>query len=79
VKAHKDRLVDQIAHILDDGVKQGVFQVTDAKATARALFDATSRFHHPAHSDEWSDPDHAARVDAVVALLLRGLEAPRKR
>ena len=41
--------------------------------------DATSRFHHPAHSDEWSDPDHAARVDALLALLLRGLEAPRKR
>ena len=79
VKAHKDRLVDQIADILDDGVKQGVFQVADAKATARALFDATSRFHHPAHSDEWSDPDHEARVDAVLALLLRGLEAPCKR
>ena len=79
VKAHKDRLVDQIAHMLDDGVKQGAFQVTDAKATARALFDATSRFHHPAHSDEWGDPDFAARVDAVLALLLRGLEPPRKR
>ena len=79
VKAHKDRLVDQIAHMLDDGVKQGAFQVTDAKATARALFDATSRFHHPAHSDEWSDPDFGARVDTVLALLLRGLEAPRKR
>jgi AcrR family transcriptional regulator len=79
VKAHKDRLVDQIAHMLDDGVKQGAFQVTDAKATARALFDATSRFHHPAHSDEWSDPDFGARVDTVLALLLRGLEAQRKR
>ena len=79
VKAHKDRLVDQIAHVLDDGLKQGVFQVADTKATARALFDATSRFHHPAHADEWRDPDHAARVDAVLALLLRGLEAPRKR
>ena len=79
VKAHKDRLVDQIAHMLDDGVKQGAFQVADAKATARALFDATSRFHHPAHSDEWSDADFAARVDTVLALLLRGLEAPRKR
>jgi len=79
VKAHKDRLVDQIAHMLDDGVKQGAFQVADAKATARALFDATSRFHHPAHSDEWSDPDFGARVDALLALLLRGLEAPRKR
>src|SRR6202051_4122261 len=80
VRAHKDGLVDQIAYILSDGVKQGAFQVVDAKATARALFDATSRFHHPAHSEEWSDPALSARIDALLALLLKGLEAPpRKR
>lgn len=79
VRAHKDGLVDQIAHILSDGVKQGAFQVADAKATARALFDATSRFHHPAHSEEWSDPQLASRLDVVLALLLKGLEGPRKR
>ena len=79
VKAHKERLVGQVAHILSDGVKQGVFQVADVNVTARAVFDATTRYHHPAHSDEWSDPALAARIDAVLALLLRGLEAPRKR
>src|SRR5436190_2097825 len=79
VKAHKDRLVDQIAEILADGVKQGVFQVADVKASARAIFDATSRFHHPAHAEEWSEPELAVRIDALLALLLRGLEAPRKR
>jgi AcrR family transcriptional regulator len=79
VRAHKESLIDQVALILSDGVKQGAFQVTDAKATGRAIFDATSRFHHPAHSDEWSDPQLAARIDALLALLLRGLEAPRKR
>jgi AcrR family transcriptional regulator len=79
VKAHKDGLVDQIAHILSDGVKQGVFEVADAKASARALFDATSRFHHPAHAEEWSDPALAVRIDALLTLLLRGLEAPRQR
>jgi len=79
VKAHKERLVDQVAHILSDGVEQGAFQVADAKASACAVFDATIRFHHPAHSDEWSDPALSARIDALLALLLRGLEAPRKR
>lgn len=79
VKAHKERLVDQVVHILSDGVKQGVFQVTDVKASARAVFDATIRFHHPAHAEEWSDPALAARIDALLTLLLRGLEAPRKR
>src|SRR5271163_2872092 len=36
VKAHKDGLVDQIAHILLDGMEQGAFHVTDVKAAARA-------------------------------------------
>jgi AcrR family transcriptional regulator len=79
VRAHKDGLVDQIAHILSDGVKEGTFEVVDAKVTARAIFDATSRFHHPAHADEWSDPQHAVRIDGLLALLLKGLEVPRKR
>ena len=60
-------------------MKQGVFEVADVKVTARAVFDATSRFHHPAHAEEWSDPGTPARIDAVLALLLKGLEAPRKR
>ena len=79
VKAHRERLIDQVAYILSDGVKQGTFQVADAKASARAVYDATIRYHHPAHSDEWKDPARAARIDALLALLLRGLEAPRKR
>jgi AcrR family transcriptional regulator len=78
VKAHKQGLVEQIAHILSDGVEQGVFQVSDVNATARAVFDATIRFHHPAHAEEWCDPAQPARIDAVLALLLRGLEAPRR-
>jgi len=79
VKAHKERLVGQVAHILADGVKQGAFQVADVNVTARAVFDATTRYHHPAHSDEWKDPALAARIDALLALLLKGLEAPKKR
>jgi AcrR family transcriptional regulator len=79
VKAHKDGLVDQIAEILSDGVKQGVFAVSDPKTSARAIFDATCRFHHPAHAEEWSEPELAARIDALLALVLKGLEAPRKR
>jgi len=79
VRAHKDGLVDQIAQILSDGVKQGAFKIDDVKSSARAVFDATVRFHHPAHSDEWRDPQLADRIDAMLALLLRGLEAQHKR
>jgi AcrR family transcriptional regulator len=78
VKAHKEGLVDQVAAIISDGVKQGVFETSDVRASARATFDATVRYHHPAHAEEWKDPELSARVDALLALLLRGLEAPRK-
>jgi AcrR family transcriptional regulator len=78
VKGHKEGLIDQVASILSDGVKQGAFEVADVKTSARAVFDASIRFHHPAHSDEWKDPELPARIDALLALVLRGLEAPRK-
>jgi AcrR family transcriptional regulator len=78
VKAYKEGLVDQIAAIISDGVKEGAFDVADAQASARAIFEATSRYQHPAHAEEWKDPDLAVRLDALLALLLRGLEA-RKR
>jgi AcrR family transcriptional regulator len=79
VRAHREYLIDQVAQILSDGAKQGVFQVADARATAQAIFDATSRFHHPAHSDDWKDPNVAQRIDAVLAVLIKGLETPHKR
>jgi AcrR family transcriptional regulator len=75
VKAHKQGLVEQVAHIIAEGVEQGAFDVTDAKTTALAIFDATTRYHHPAHSGEWSDPVLPVRVDALLSLLLRGLAA----
>jgi AcrR family transcriptional regulator len=75
VRCHKDCLIEQIAAILTDGVKQGVFHLTDARSTARAIYEATTRFHHPAHADEWKDAELPARIDAVLSLLLRGLKA----
>ena len=78
VKAYKEGLVDQIAAIISDGVKEGVFDVADVKASARAIYEATIRYQHPAHAEEWKDPDLAARFDALLALLLRGLDACRR-
>jgi AcrR family transcriptional regulator len=79
VRAYKENLAEQIEQILAEGVKQGAFEVTDVKASARAIFDATIRYHHPAHSEEWSDPELGTRIDALLTLLLRGLEAREKR
>ena len=72
VKAHKERLVGQVADILSDGVKQGVFQVADVKVSARAVFDATIRYHHPAHADEWSDPETPARYRRPAGAAAQG-------
>jgi AcrR family transcriptional regulator len=74
VAEHVDHLTGQLAHIVADGVTQGVFATPDPAATGRALFDATARFHNPAHAGEWSDPANAAAFAAVWGLLLRGLE-----
>ena len=73
VEAYKDKQVDLIAKILSDGVAQGVFEMDDVKTTARAVFDATVRYHHPAHAEEWAKPECPSRIDALIALLLRGM------
>jgi AcrR family transcriptional regulator len=75
VRAHREHLMDQVAGILSDGVKEGTFAVADPDASARAIFDATVRYHNPAHAEEWKDPELTARFDALIALLMRGLGA----
>src|ERR1700709_2733373 len=72
VRAYKENLAEQIEHILFDGVAQGAFEAADVKTAARAIFDATVRFHHPAHAEEWSDPELPARIDVLLVLLLKG-------
>ncbi len=75
VSAHVVTLVGQITQIIADGVAQGTFTVADPALAARAVFDATGRFHNPAHSAEWSDPGIDAAFEAVWALVLGGLGA----
>lgn len=75
VRGHVEKLCDQLARILADGMARGELTVADPAATARALFTATGRFHHPAHAAEWSDPGIDREFEEVFALLLRGLGA----
>lgn len=75
VAAHVDLLRRQVARIIADGVAQGEFAVADPEEAARAVIDATGRFHNPAHAAEWSDPGIDAAFERVWALVLRGLEA----
>ncbi|MFE1902523.1 TetR family transcriptional regulator [Streptomyces gardneri] len=77
VDRHEDHLVEQIARILADGRDEGLFAAPerDATATARAVFDATDRFHNPAHAADWSAPDIEDAFTAVVSLVQRALRA----
>jgi AcrR family transcriptional regulator len=80
VKAHVDTLVGQLARIIADGVAQGAFEkATDPLSAGRAVFDATARFHNPAHAPAWADPGIDAAYEAVRVLVLRGLEPKRPR
>jgi AcrR family transcriptional regulator len=78
VKTHVETLVDQLARIVADGVADGAFAADDPRTAARAAFDATTRFHNPAHAAEWSDLQIDAAYEGVRALVLRGLtSSPR--
>jgi AcrR family transcriptional regulator len=77
VADHIDDLTRQISRIITDGIASGDFTVVDAGAAARAVFDATARFHDPVHASEWSRPDIDAAFEAVCALVLSGLRAPQ--
>jgi AcrR family transcriptional regulator len=77
VKAHVDTLVGQIAQIIADGIARGEFAVADPVAAARAVFDATARFHNPIHAAEWSDPGIDAAFEGVWSILLGGLGAQK--
>lgn len=68
---HVADLLEQLRNLIADG-----FAVPDPAATARAVFDATTRFHHPAHTADWDCAAIESDLDAVCALLLDGL--PRK-
>ena len=76
VHAHVEHLLGELAAIVADGASRGELVADDPAATARAVFDATVRFHKPSHAAEWSDPGIEAALDRVVALVLAGL-SPR--
>jgi AcrR family transcriptional regulator len=74
VDRHVDELVAQIAQILADGVEQGEFVVDDPHTAARAIFDATARFHNPAFAPQWSEPGLDDALESIWLLLLGGLQ-----
>ena len=73
VAGHVANLIGQIEAIIRDGVASGDFVTNDPHAAAQALFDATVRFHDPAHGTEWADPGVDLAFDRVFGLMIAGL------
>ncbi|MEU0244827.1 TetR family transcriptional regulator [Streptomyces sp. NPDC006235] len=73
VGEHIADLTSQLTRIIQAGVETGDFAATDPEATARAVFQATGRFHDPCYAREWEEPGAEADFASVVDLLVRGL------
>ena len=73
VAAHVDELVALTATVIRAGVKEGTFRTVDPVAAARAILLATSKFHHPAHAAEWTNPTIDAAYNDIWRLLMNGL------
>ncbi|MEV0199121.1 TetR family transcriptional regulator [Nonomuraea sp. NPDC050691] len=78
VNRHRADLTGQLARIIHEGLERGDFAPAGAapEVLARAVFDATGRFHDPAYAREWAGPGIEAEFTALVDLVLRGLRAP---
>jgi AcrR family transcriptional regulator len=70
---HVADLLRQLEAILAGGIADGAFTATDPAAAAHAVFDATTRFHHPAHASEWQASGIETELDVLCTLLLTGL------
>lgn len=74
---HIGHLVGQVARIISAGVETQEFVTDDVSRAAQAVWDATEKFHHPAHAQEWGNPHIQDAFDAVVSLVVDGLRYNR--
>jgi AcrR family transcriptional regulator len=74
VAAHVDEMIELAAAVIRAGVREGTFRSVDPAAAGKAILIATSRFHHPVHAAEWSDPAIDADFEELWRLLMAGLE-----
>ena len=73
--AHVDFLLTQIRTIVIDGIASGDFAAGQPEVIARAIYNATTRFHDPTHAAEWHSPEIQAESEGVISLILNGIRA----
>ncbi|WP_445491705.1 TetR family transcriptional regulator [Niallia sp. 03133] len=74
ITTHVNNLIIQVSGIIEKGMQQKKFRIGQPDQIAKALFSATTRFHHPAHAYEWSLSSIDEEFDSVWRLLLSGIE-----
>jgi AcrR family transcriptional regulator len=72
---HVASLLAQIRMIVVDGIASGDFAASEPEVIARAIFNATSRFHDPTHAAEWHSPEVETESASVISLILNGIRA----
>lgn len=73
--AHVAFLLAQVHATVVDGIASGDFAACEPEVIARAIFNATSRFHDPTHAAEWQSPEVEAESATVISLILDGIRA----
>lgn len=65
-------LLEDASDVVDEHVRWLIGEltrITGDEGHATAIFHATTRFHHPAHAAEWSDPHIDEDLARVIALI----------
>ncbi|UQU64417.1 hypothetical protein COUCH_36600 [Couchioplanes caeruleus] len=69
--------MEQLEADLTDGMTDGSLRRAHPAETARAVFTAATRFHHPGLARGWTEPGIDHELDVVCTLLLDGLRPAR--
>lgn len=78
-RKHRTRLQGEIAHILEEGMGGGTFQVTDPRRALAYVFDSAHRFIHPvcvSMDAEVQAIQIEHRFERIVGVILRVLATP---
>ncbi|NOU65311.1 TetR family transcriptional regulator [Paenibacillus sp. LMG 31461] len=73
ISTHMYRLIKQLEQIIEQGMASKELKPGDSESLARAIFIATSRFHHPSHAGEWGMGSMEEDFENVWQLLLGGV------
>ncbi|MRN54212.1 TetR family transcriptional regulator [Paenibacillus monticola] len=79
IDAHVRRIIEQMITLIAMGIETNLIHTTlQTEVLARSIFNATARFHHPAHAYQWLSTDIEQEFSGLWYLLEKGLTAPAK-